>query len=381
MLYGDLLYGRMEIPDFIKEFFWSREVLRLRDISLSVLPQRLTLHGPMPNRFQHSVGVMRLAMAVCERKEFRHLKELLLLSSLLHDAGNSPFSHLSEYFQKETFGKDGESFLEIVLEGSETENLLKRRGIDTKLIVDFVTGNAKPFSDILNGSIDIDNLDNVARYGKSIGLFDNPYDIISIARAFGFDGDKIILENKISPEIEKWKKTRKRVYNLIYSEPHLTSAMMVYRAVEIAFTDGDINKDFFFLNDSKAIDFLASGRNKKTGYLMEKSLRWQWYDYVFGLATTKPSDKLKEYSGNWKGRKIFADALAAKLKIPDEKVCVYIGKGKEVRDIHLSFADASIPSNPQKEKPIYRVKVYIDPSLLCLSLKRKITDITLEEFV
>lgn len=116
MLYKDLLYGQMEIPDFIKEFFWTKEITRLRDISLLVLPQHFTLHGPMPNRFQHSVGVARLAMAVCEKKEFRHLKESLLLASLLHDAGNSPFSHLGEHFQKELFGKDGESFLEIILE-------------------------------------------------------------------------------------------------------------------------------------------------------------------------------------------------------------------------------------------------------------------------
>ena len=54
--------------------------------------------------------------------------------------------------------------------------------------------------------------------------------------------------------------------------------------------------------------------------------------------------------------------------------------GKDVRKIHLSFADASIPSSVEEEKPIYRVKVYIDPSLLNLNLKQKITNIILEEF-
>ena len=122
MRYYDALYNvEWELPKIVEKIIHTKEMARLRNITQGIMPNNLNVRGPLPSRFQHSMGVCILAKEVLNQnpKLFENgSSNLLTVSALLHDAGNPPFSHLSEPFLKEVTGHDGESFLIEILDGS-----------------------------------------------------------------------------------------------------------------------------------------------------------------------------------------------------------------------------------------------------------------------
>lgn len=381
MRYIDPLYGAWELPEFIEKISHTREMVRLRNIAQSVMPNCITPHGAIPSRFHHGLGVAYLATAVLKKNPILSDFQILLpLAGLLHDAGNPPFSHLGEYFLKELTGKDGESFLEDILDGSETEQVIKELGLKIPQILSLVTGKAKPFSEILNGSIDIDNLDNVGRFHLAAGLGRRPFDAVHISSSFRFDGKEWILIDECFDEVQKWKHARAAVYGVVYGDPHLNVSAMMFRAMELAFSENNLSRDFFFLDDLQALEFLLNRCNVMTARLVQRALRWEWYEEVVCFEFTNPTDKRASLASHWSSRKKLADSICQRFGIPYEDVCVYAGKGKDVKEVTTPF------TNERGEKRydngllapyIYRIKVYT--SLRYLSKKCSIADFVAEE--
>lgn len=221
MIYKDPIYGFWEVPDFIECFLHTKEMERLRRISQVVLPNSILPIGTIPNRFLHGLGVCRLAMLVREKnQQFTQCEKILPIAALLHDMGNCCLSHLGEYFLREMYGHDGETFLEVILRDSETEKILKKMGYDISQVIRLVAGKLSPFSDILNGSMDIDNLDNVGRYAKFANL-DVKFDAMLLAQSFRFVNSEWVLPISVFDEAMRWKKARKIVYKDIYSDPEI----------------------------------------------------------------------------------------------------------------------------------------------------------------
>ncbi|MEX1064244.1 MAG: HD domain-containing protein [Candidatus Paceibacterota bacterium] len=341
-------------------------MVRLREITQSVLPNCLIHNGPIPSRFQHSMGVCYLAEKVLENylSEYGHL---LPIAALLHDAGNPPFSHLSEPFLKEVTGKDGESFLEDMLDGSETEKILIEMGLSVELVVSWVTGKA-PLSDILHGSLDIDNLDNVGRFNHAANLGGPSFGAIGIASGFRLTTEKEwVLPTVFEERVGKWLETRHKVYTSLYQEPHLNIVAMVSRAVEIAFCENEIKRDFFFLNDSQAIEYLLHC-NSRTAYLVDRALRWNWYKeaYRFSSITVGPEEKLAKLAQRRQSGREMAELISRRLGIPEEKISVLIFKGKENRNVTIPFINKEgwkVYSGPT-DMPSHRVVAYLPGDLM-----------------
>lgn len=366
MVYHDQLYGIIELPDFIERLMHTREMIRLRNITQSVLPNYLLPHGPIPSRFQHGLGACYLATVVLKNNPtLSNYDKILPVAALLHDAGNPPLSHLGENFLKEVTGKDGESFLEDILDGSETEKILKEMGVSAVEIVSLVMGQKKPVSDIVNGSMDVDNLDNVGRYNLAAGLGAKSFAAVRIAASFRFSGSEWTLLDECYEEVKKWQEVRSIVYRAIYGAPTLNVTTMVYRALELAFGQGKIKRDFFFLDDAKAVEFLHANCGSQTSFLIDRALRWDWYEEVFCLESAKPTPKFKTLAVNWKSRKIIADRLSQELNVPAEMVAVYIGEGRDKRKVTIPFVakDGLRKYDNDAHESIYRFKVYIPQEL------------------
>ncbi|OGF71015.1 hypothetical protein A3C73_04335 [Candidatus Giovannonibacteria bacterium RIFCSPHIGHO2_02_FULL_44_11] len=363
MIYKDVLYGEWELPEFLKKISQTKEMARLRGITQSSIPNTMNPCGAIPSRFHHGLGVAYLATKVSEKNpQISDYAVLLRASALLHDAGNPPFSHLSEYFLKEMTGMDGESFLAEILDGGEVEKILANNGLTVSQVVKFVTGDDKPLSTVLNGSMDIDNLDNVARYAHCSGLRGVKYNGAKIASSFIFADGQWLLKNESRGEVKKWQDTRGRVYGEIYNKRYFSAAMMLHRAVELAFFAGDLTEDFFFLDDMTAVYCLAITCNPDTKSLVHRLKLWDWYDEVFSLETSEPSDEIRRYTENWKTRAPAADFLAETLGMKKGQVCFYAGKGKDKRTVDVPFISGKpAPDNPAEDKPIHRIKVYIAP--------------------
>ncbi len=108
----DLVHEYIEISEEVKRVIDTPSFQRLKNIS------QLTSYHLFPSvnhtRFEHSLGVMKLAMDFFDSIEkqlcgmvgdnhtvkITYLRENLRYASLLHDVGHAPFSHLGESFYK-----------------------------------------------------------------------------------------------------------------------------------------------------------------------------------------------------------------------------------------------------------------------------------------
>ena len=130
LIIRDPIHSYIEIAENIKAIIDSQSFQRLKYI------KQLTIQHLYPSanhtRFEHSLGVMHLALLFYEKlkvalfenqldnadpyQNYYYLKDHLLYASLLHDVGHAPFSHVGEkFFNKEDIIKEIEK--EIISKG------------------------------------------------------------------------------------------------------------------------------------------------------------------------------------------------------------------------------------------------------------------------
>ena len=155
---------------------------------------------------------------------------------------------------------------------------------------------------------------------------------------------------------------------------------MIYRAVELAYEDGDLSEEFFRLSDEQALEYLRTKCRYSTIRLVEKTLKWHWYKTIFSQKTTEPSEKLKSIA-NYAGRKKLADRIVDEAKIARENVCIVVSKGRDVRKITVPFVhkNGSKRFDINEGKVIYRVMIYIPPEITEAKTIGKIKKIIQEE--
>ncbi len=362
MHYQDPLFGPRIFPDFVGELAETPLMQRTLDISSDVLPPKLR-PVKTPHRNEHGFGVCgNMHETVQVNPELLRYVKLLLSGALLHDTGNAVFSHLSEPFLQQLFGKNGETFLEDMLVRFKMEAQLRKLGVDPDDLVKLVSGKRTPLSTILHGSIDVDNLDNVYRFWLAYNPGSTPYDPRLIARAFRFTNHSWYLLASAEAECRKWQDTREKVYSIVYGEPNLNVSLMVYRAVYLAFREGELTKDFFFCTDTEGLSFLLHC-NPDSARLVQSVLDGHIYPTVYQYQTTAPSLTYQERCKQWDFRSTAANFLHEQLGIPAWAIAVHAGAGRDRRQIALPFRqlDGTETYDENHAQPIYRLKVFLAP--------------------
>lgn len=358
----DRLYGKLPISESRMRLFQTRELARLRQVSLSAVPTWTIPTGVCSSKFEHSVGVAHLADIVAKKTEFKDIAFDMTCAALAHDMGTPPFSHASEYFQVRMLGKTHEEFVVDVLDGSEFSKEVTRQGGNIDRIVNYITGKEPPISDLVNGSIDVDNLDNSLRFGLSMGLVTRPlYEPRRLAEAYAMRNGELVLLPGYDEEILGWERTRRIVYSYVYSQANQGPGAMLYRALDFAHREGELSKDFFFWTDSQAFYYLTHKCNSRTRELLNRAACWQWYKRAFVWTSTAPSEDQKAYVTNVNARDTLADDLAKLIGVEPEDVCVYMGKDKGYKKIHLPILDEHEETYEHEpgHKLVYLIQVYV----------------------
>lgn len=361
----DRLYGRFDLTRDDREIFCCSDFARLNRLSLSAVPTWALPTGVCASKAEHSRGVRYLAKLLVRKPEFASVATDLILAATLHDIGTPPFSHVSEHFQREITGKDHEAYAGDILAHSEIADVVKRQGGNLDYILRLIQGSAEPFSDVLNGTIDIDNLDNTLRYGLSMGILTSkPYEPERLVQAFtqGPDG-RIGLRGEYQDDLHAWAECRRIVYEYVYSTENLTSAAMLFRALEFAFHAGELGVDYFRFTDAEAEISLARNSNRQTQELLWHLQNWRFYPSVFRLRTEESSPMLQTLCNHWHGRKVLADALVQELRVPPQQVCVFAGWDRGYKKIHLPILDESGNGSEHTllGKPQWTIQVFLHP--------------------
>lgn len=337
-LYGTIEHGPDE--NLAWDMYQTAELARLRDVSLSSIPSRFAPHGVATNRFQHSAAVAYLGRWVSDhRPGLREYRDLIQAAALCHDIGSPPFSHIAEIFLYALTGRTHEEQTEELLSrGGELADLLSSYGVDPEEVVEMVTGRHEPLGALIAGTIDLDNVSNSIDLLVSLGYHDNlPYRPTELVKAFRFQHGQIVLDSKYLKDILGWAEARRRLYELLYSEPNLSAMSMLYRALEFAFSEGALEPSFFRLGESAALTYLGAQAGPEAAQILASEDRWQHYPMLLQQVTREEDMRLAGLYDDWAARKEFTDRLASDLRIPLEEFALYVGRGRGEKSIALPF--------------------------------------------
>lgn len=337
-LYGDIEHPSPEL-DLVWDIFQSEALTRLRDISLSSTPSRFAAHGMAASRFEHSVGVAFLARKLCDRRApLREHRDLLMSAALCHDIGSPPFSHISELFFYDLTGRTHEQETQRLLApGTELHDLLSSNGVAPEEVVELVTGKHPQLGGLIAGSIDLDNIDNSLHLLRSMGYDAEAYRPLELIKAFRWRSGKVSLDTAYLSQIIGWAEARRQLYDLLHAEAHLSSATMLYRALEFAYSDGHLDAGFFSLGESDAMHVLGNRCGKKAGLLLNRALRWRQYHLLEERLMKDEDPRLVSLYDDWRLRKDFTDGLAAELGIPEVDFALYTGRDRGEKSIDVPF--------------------------------------------
>lgn len=144
----------------------------------------LVYPGAVHSRFEHSLGVFRLAVAFVDRLQADPAfadqvgdedASAFLAAALLHDVGHWPFCHPIEDMGLPEFPRH-ESFLrQIILGGELAEVLHNAWGVSPERVAALVEGTAEDpagrlLASLLSGPVDVDKMDYLTRDSLHAGV-------------------------------------------------------------------------------------------------------------------------------------------------------------------------------------------------------------------
>lgn len=277
----DPLYGRFCLPPYLSQLVVMPEVRRLSQIRLlnTVTPSLATL-GEL-RRYSHTLGVLHLCASNGLPGYSEDERRALEASVLLHDVGTPPFGHLLEYHLREKENWSHEKIIDAVLWGNhvpenrahqifagrtiEFRSGLKKSGVSIELVEAIVQGK-HPLSLLLFGTMDFDNLDNVARMSWALGMEGGAKLAALLAKALTISREgHLQLEQKGYCEpVHSWAALRRASYEVIaFDAPTVAAQAVLSEAIAIAIQKDVLSVESWTLSDEGLVETLLNDPDTK----------------------------------------------------------------------------------------------------------------------
>jgi HD superfamily phosphohydrolase len=240
---------------------------RLARVSLSDAPGPLLFRHPFPSRLDHAIGVYHLARLARPRDR------ALQAAALAHDLGHGPFSHLTEPLMIERLGTDHEQrSARLVFTVRDALAPWVQRyldWLDWDEVAALVQGQGSDGRGaLLNGLMDYDNIDNIARFLAASGLGAPGYDPVTLARGLtivsgGVNENDDLPVVRLTPAVESearaWQHDRRIVYDYLHNgQRNLALHAMLRKAIDLAAAGGRLAPDFLDYTDDEALAQLGA---------------------------------------------------------------------------------------------------------------------------
>ncbi|WP_425399789.1 HD domain-containing protein [Aeoliella sp.] len=221
---------------------------RLSDVSQLGLV-RMVYPGAGHSRFEHSLGVYRVALDFLERlasdARFGEVvttrqAECFLLAALLHDIGHYPFCHPLEDIALESVVHHESTARQAISTGCVADALSEDWNVDPAQVADLIEGRVdtpgeRVVRSMLSGPIDVDKVDYLARDSMHCGVpygrnFDQRRLVSSLC--LNAAGDRIAVTEKGKTAAELMVFARYVMFSEVYWHHAVRSATaMLQRAV------------------------------------------------------------------------------------------------------------------------------------------------------
>lgn len=278
----DPIYGAFELSRFAEELVHTPEFRRLSQIRLlNTLSPTLATLGEI-RRYSHTLGVLFLnSKWLSTANDFsKDETDALQASIILHDIGTPPFGHLLEYIFKDNFGWDHESAIEDLLKGWHVASnvahqifggrtgrviqLLRNRNLSIDLLMKILKKD-HPLSQLILGTFDFDNIDNVVRMAWALGLLRSPTLALELASNISVDRNgNLLFPSESRFLVSEWLRLRRDVYDVIVFDASTVAAQAVLtKALLIALEEHIINLEDWVCTDEQLLSRLTTHNETK----------------------------------------------------------------------------------------------------------------------
>lgn len=154
-------------------------------------------------RYQHSLGVARLALLHCDIVGLGGAERRLVgVAALLHDIGHAPLSHSLEPVFKQMFDIDHHGASAAIIRGSvplgrDVHAALRTDGIDIDSLIDTIGGHRPGHGGFFDGPINFDTIEGILRtqtYEKPAPKAASPDTIVMAATRRDGEADRIAVD-------------------------------------------------------------------------------------------------------------------------------------------------------------------------------------------
>lgn len=218
----------------------SPAMQRLKEISQLGLVS-LVYPGAVHSRFEHSLGVFRLAclvlrhLAQSDPEAVQSLTEsdlkVFLLASLLHDVGHWPYCHPIEDMRLPEIAKHEANALRWITRGELAKIIDQQWNVSPESVADFLSkpsdnANVKRLQNVLNGPVDIDKMDYLQRDSLHAGVpYGRNFDVSRLLSSFRFgDASQLTITSKGKTAAEMMVFSRYVMFSEVYWHHSVRSA-------------------------------------------------------------------------------------------------------------------------------------------------------------
>ncbi|MCX5770304.1 MAG: HD domain-containing protein [Candidatus Hydrogenedentes bacterium] len=259
----DALYGPVWFPDYVWEVVFSPELQRLREVRLCNINSLSLTGGANTNRYEHALGTAYLALIWLQSQQ-RNIStadsRALVIAALLHDIGSAAFGHSTQYVLGPKYRH--ESIYDMLTGDSQTAQPAYRYQrfllqhvyfgmprrlphlIEPKLlryISDIIEGRGT-YGPLINGSMDLDNMDNVYRLAYHMGFVRSAQGMLDLLPYLLLRKGKLVIDKRGVPLVEEWYRLRTVLYRFLLLNPdEFAAKCMLQEALELAQDESSVS--------------------------------------------------------------------------------------------------------------------------------------------
>ena len=271
----DPLWGEFSVPSFLQPLVMAPEFRRLSNVRLLNVNSPSLASLSDVTRYSHTLGVLRLALANPMLGLSSEEHRAFLAAVLVHDAGTPAFAHLFEYFLGERHDWSHETVTPELLMGTLSpdeqatqifysqrprfRSLCEKAKVNFDIVFSIISKTNR-VSPLLFGTLDYDNLDNVARMNAFLGREVDFSRFMHIASELGVSGDgKVLLPVKNREDVRYWLELRKDAYEiLVFDAPTVSAQAVLSTAIEWSLQSGVLDLQDWTYTDQELIQVLRN---------------------------------------------------------------------------------------------------------------------------